>query len=428
MNTSSQKEELTKLLDSASGSGLLGRHTRWIAAAVLLALIGLGYWWMRSGNDASMPRYQTEEVKRGNLVVIVSATGKLQPTNQVDVGSELSGTIETVLVDDNDRVKKGQVLARLDISKLQDQVTKSRAALAAAQAQVLQTQATVEEARANLARLQQVAQLSGGKVPSKAELETAEAVLKRAQANLANATASVGQARATLRSDETNLSKASIRSPIDGVVLTRQVEPGQTVAASLQAPVLFTLAENLSQMKLEVDVDEADVGQVHEGQSATFSVDAYPGRKYPSRLTRVGFGSQTKEGVVSYLTVLAVNNDDLSLRPGMTATAEIITAQRENVLLVPNAALRFSPPAPEKQTSANSGGLVAKLLPRPPRSAPARPANSGKAGAQAVWTLREGEPVRIPVKVGASDGRMTEIAGDELPAGAHVITERVSQK
>src|SRR5690606_20112037 len=176
----------------------------------------------------------------------------------------------------NDQVTKGQVLARLDTSKLEDQVAKSRAAVVAAEAQVQQMQATVEEARANLTRLRQVAELSGGKVPSKAELETAEAVLKRAIANEAAAQAAVIQAKATLQSDETNLSKAYIRSPIDGVVLLRQVEPGQTVAASLQAPVLLTLAEDLAQMELRVDVDEADVGRVREGQLATFTVDAYP--------------------------------------------------------------------------------------------------------------------------------------------------------
>jgi HlyD family secretion protein len=185
---------------------------------------------------------------RGDLVVTVSATGNLQPTNQVDVGSELSGTVEAVFVDDNDRVTKGQILARLDVSMLQDQVGKSEAA--AAEAQVEQMRATVAEARANLARLRQVAKLSGGKAPSKSELETAEAALRRAVANQASAEASVTQARATLRSDATNLQKASIRSPIDGVVLALQVEPGQTVAVSLQAPVLFAIAENLGQMEL----------------------------------------------------------------------------------------------------------------------------------------------------------------------------------
>jgi HlyD family secretion protein len=287
-------------------------------------------------------------------------------------------------------------------------------------------QATVEEARANLGRLRQVEQLSGGKVPSKAELQTAEAAVKRAVANEASARAAVGQARATLKSDQTNLGKASIRSPIDGVVLSRKVEPGQTVAASLQAPVLFTLAENLKQMKLEVDVDEADVGQVRDGQRATFKVDAYPNRAYPSRITRTGYGSQVKEGVVSYLTVLEVNNDDLSLRPGMTATAEIITASKQNALLVPNTALRFSPP---KENAGDSGNrnLVASLIPHPPRSGAKRPAGAAnKGGAQQIWILRNGQPSPVAITAGASDGRRTEVVKGDLQPGMQVITESLS--
>lgn len=420
-----QKKSLTELLGQESASGRRAK-TGWIIGAALVVLVAVAYFFLRPDSDTAALRYQTEAVARGNLMVTVSATGTLQPINQVDVGSELSGIIEAVLVDDNDQVKKGQVLARLDTSKLGDQVTKSRAAVAAAEAQVQQMQATVEEARANLKRLRQVAELSGGKVPSKAELETAEAALKRAVANEASTRASVSQAKATLQSDETNLSKAYIRSPIDGVVLVRKVEPGQTVAASLQAPVLLTLAENLAQMELKVDVDEADVGQVREGQSATFTVDAYPNRKYPARIERVSYGSQVTEGVVSYPTVLLVNNDDLSLRPGMTATAEITTAQRENVLLVPNAALRFTPPQPSNGSgNKGSGGLVGSLMPRPPRQAPSRPANARNGGANEprVWVLRDGRPVPVPVVTGATDGRYTEITGGELREGMEVITE-----
>jgi len=360
-NTSSVADtELAKILESESTHGRF-RVLRWLIAVLALALIGGGFAWFRSGSTVdAAPRYQTEPLSQGNLRVTVSATGKLEPINQVDVGSELSGTIETVLVDYNDRVKKGQILARLDLAKLQDAIAKAKAALASTEAKVLQTVATVKESRANLGRLRHVAKLSGGKVPAPTELETAEATMERAIADEASARAAVEEARATLRSNETDLTKASIRSPIDGVVLERQVEPGQTVAASLQAPVLFTLAENLAQMELQVDVDEADVGQVREGQSATFTegqsatftVDAYPNRSYPARIGLVRFGAETVNNVVTYKTILNVNNDDLSLRPGMTATAEIVTTERENVLLVPNAALRFTPPQP---TEAQSG-------------------------------------------------------------------------
>jgi len=416
--------DLTKIMDSESARYRFSL-LRWLIAAATLASAVGGFLYFRSSVDPdAAPQYQTEPLSRGHLRVTVSATGKLEPINQVDVGSELSGTVETVLVDYNDQVKRGQVLARLDIVKLEIQIAKARAALASAEAKVLQARATVKETRANLTRLRQMAKLTGGRTPSPAELETAEATAERASADETAARAAVEEARATLRSSETDLTKASIRSPIDGVVLARKVEPGQTVAASLQAPVLFTLAENLAQMELQVDVDEADVGQIREGQSATFTVDAYPNRSYPARIQQVRFGAEKVNNVVTYKTILNVDNDDLSLRPGMTATAEIVTTERENVLLVPNAALRFTPPPPPEAQS--SGGLVSSLLPRPPRSlAPRRQsanARGARSAARQIWTLRDGQPVAVSVTVGSSDGRMTEVTGGGLELGLPVIT------
>ncbi len=405
-------------------AGLISRRWPWLAGA-LVVIAGVGWLALRSGEEEAAPRYATEAATVGTLVVKVSATGNLQPTNQVDVGSELSGIVDRVFVDDNDRVKKGEVLARLDVSKLKDAVAKSRASLAAAEAQVLQAQATVAEARATLARYEEVAQLSGGKVPSKSEIDTAEANLKRAEASEASARASVVQARATLQSDQTNLAKANIRSPINGVVLARKVEPGQTVAASFQAPVLFTLAEDLSKMELQVDVDEADVGKVQAGQKATFSVDAWPGRQYDAVITRVGYGSQVKEGVVSYLTVLEVDNKDLSLRPGMTGTAEITTLTRRNVLLVPNAALRFTPATAGTEQKKSRGTVMSMLLPRPPRRTP-KVQETAKGGAQRVWVLRDGKAEPVEVTTGATNGRVTEITRGALKAGMQVITETLS--
>jgi HlyD family secretion protein len=421
-SSSTAGSTLATLLENESG-GRFSRRWRWLAGAMVLVVAAVvAGLLLRAGDRAAGPRYHTEPVTQGTLVVKVSATGNLQPTNKVEVGSELSGLVTAVPVEENDRVKKGQVLAQLDLAKLKDAVTRSRATLAAAEAQVLQAQATMEEARAQLARFKQVAELSGGKVPSKSELATAEANLKRAEANLASARASVTQARANLQSDETNLGKASIRSPINGVVLTRKVEPGQTVAATLQAPVLFTLAEDLAKMKLQVDVDEADVGQVRVGQTATFTVDAWPGRKYTGIITRVGYGSQTKDNVVSYPTVLAVNNDDLSLRPGMTGTADIVTVTRENVLLVPNAALRFTPAVAGAPAGGAPGGIVGKLMPRPPSQPPklAAPVAGGKP---MVWVLSDGQAVSIEIRTGATNGQMTEVLGGKLTAGTQVITE-----
>lgn len=422
MNTSTASSGTSaKTLLAGDSTGARSRRWKWLGGAVVLLAAGLVYFLMRGDDAALQPQYRTEEASMGRLVVKVSATGNLQPTNTVDVGSELSGIVEKVFVDDNDNVKKGQALAQLDLSRLRDAVTRSRANLVAAEAQVMQVRATVAEARATLERYRKVAQLSGGKVPSQAEMDAAVANLARAEANEASAHASVTQARATLQSDETNLGKAHIRSPINGVVLSRQVDPGQTVAASFQAPVLFKLAEDLTQMELQVAVDEADVAQVKAGQQAMFTVDAWPGRQYTAVIRRVGFGSQSQDGVISYRTVLDVDNADLSLRPGMTGTADITTLVRENVLLVPNGALRFTPETSEAAPKQSSRGVAGMLMPRPPRQPPKARATPG--GTPRVWVLRDGQPVAMDVRTGATNGRMTEIVGGELKAGMAVITE-----
>lgn len=415
--------DLISTLGPPAGSGLPRKWWLWLLALVIVLGVVVAGFWFFGNRRTSTPLYQTAEVTRGDLVVRVTATGNLQPINQVDVGSELSGTMEAVFVDVNDKVRRGQVLAQLDVSRLQDQLANARGVLAAAQAQVKLTAATVKETRLQFDRLNSLFKLSHGQHPAKVDLDTAEATLQRALASQSSARAAVAQARASLSSGETSLAKASIRSPIDGVVLSRTIEPGQTVAASLQAPVLFSLAEDLSKMELQVDVDEADVGVVRDGQRAVFTVDAYPGREYPAHVRRVGFGSQTKDGVVSYLTVLTVDNTDLSLRPGMTATASIVVSERRNVLLVPSAALRFTPSTTTAKAAPASGSLVNRLMPRPPRGAKAKPAAAAGATRQ-VWILRDGQPVAVPVSIGASDGKHSEVTAGELKAGMRVITGR----
>ncbi|MBS1170231.1 MAG: Secretion protein HlyD [Burkholderiaceae bacterium] len=419
--SNSAREALQAMLDKTP-QGLLPdgkRRYLMIGGAALLVLVILFF--IFSGGKSGEGQYVTEEAVTGNLVVTVSASGTLQPTKSVDVGSELSGTLAKVLVEENDKVKKGQLLAQLDLDKLTDAVTKSRAVLAAAKASVAQAQATLAESKASLARMRHVAELSGGKVPSKTELETAEASLKRAIANEASARASVAQADATLKTDETNLAKGTIRSPVDGVVLTRKVEPGQTVAATMTTPVLFTIAEDLTKMELQVKVDEADVGTVKLGQAASFTVAAWPGRNFPANIQRVGIGSTITDNVVTYKTVLTVGNDDLALRPGMTATASIVTANRENVLLVPNSALRFTPPA---KTAALKGSFVSGLLPRPPAEQKKVATQAPSANSQQqIWVLEQGKPKAVSVQVGVSNGKTTEIIGGELKAGMQVITD-----
>ncbi|MBI5064325.1 MAG: efflux RND transporter periplasmic adaptor subunit, partial [Desulfatitalea sp.] len=300
--------------------------------------------WVRSRHSGPAHiEYKTAGITQGDLTVVVSATGNLTPTHEVQVGSELSGIIKSIAVDYNDRVTVGQPLAYLDSTKYEAAVMQSRAALTSAESRLQQTQATALQKEQNLKRLNKAHALSGGKAPSAGELDIATADTLRAKADTAAAQAAIHQAKAVLKIDETNLAKTTIYSPIDGIVLKRNVDPGQTVAATLQTPVLFVLAQDLSRMKLQVDVDEADVGLVREGQIAVFSVDAYAGRTFQAEIIQVRYGSQITNGVVTYTTLLNVANPDLVLRPGMTATAKIEVSKVINTLLVPNTALRFTP-------------------------------------------------------------------------------------
>jgi HlyD family secretion protein len=389
-----------------------------LLAVVLLLLI------VNKRSSGNQVNYQTQDVTLGNLTVVVSATGTLQPTNQVEVGSEISGTLKTVEVDYNAKVKRGQVLARIDTAKQEAQVKQTVASLEAARARVLQTQATVSEAKAKLARLVQVQEASGGRVPSKTELDTARATMDRAVADEANATAAVTQAAASLEVQRIDLSKSVIRSPINGIVLKRAAEPGQTVAASLQTPVLFTLAEDLTQMELQVNVDEADVGKVQPDQSASFTVSAYPDRTFPASVSQVRFGSQTVAGVVTYTTVLKVDNAELLLRPGMTGTANVTVQKIENALLVPNTALRFVPPAAPVKKASDGGSLLSKIMPRPPRSAP-RTEQNDKNKQSHVWILNDAALVKIPIATGMTNGVLTEVRGDGLKSGMKVVVDVV---
>jgi HlyD family secretion protein len=393
-------------------------------AAVLLAAMTAALVWYLATRDNATVQYRTAPITRSDLTVIVTATGTVQPLNQVDVGTEISGTIRTVEVDYNDRVKVGQVLARIDTEKLQAQVLQSEAAFESAKAKLSEAQATVSEVRDNLERFKQVREMSGGKVPSQREYDAADALLKRAVSNEATIKAQISEAKWKLSIDQTNLSKAVIRSPVNGVVLKRQVEPGQTVAASLQTPVLFTIAENLAQMEVQVDVDEADVAQVQVGQQASFTVDGYPGRAFNAVVKQVRYGPETVQGVITYKTLLSVDNADLALRPGMTATADITVKKIDNVVLVPNAALRFSPPAPA-ETTKSSGSLISRLFPRPPRASRPRDTTDVK-GKQRVYVLREGQPEAVSVTTGSTDGIMTEIAAGAIEVGTEVVTDVIS--
>ena len=427
--------DLAALLGEPAVKPWYRRPLAWLSVgALLLVPAGAAWWWMQRAAQAA-PRYATQPVTRGDLTLSVTANGTVQPTRTVSIGSELSGTVLRVHVDVNDRVTKGQVLLELDTAKLRDQILRSQSGLAAARSRVQQAAATVAEARATLARLEAVARLSGGQVPSLAELDAGRAALARAEAEAGGAEAGVGEALAQLSTDQINLAKASISAPSDGVVLTRSVDPGNAVAASLQAVTLFTLAESLTRLRLWVYVDEADVGVVQAGQAASFTVSAYPTRSFPARITRVGFGATVTDNVVTYLTWLDVDNTDLSLRPGMTATATIVATERKGVLRVPNAALRYTPTT---VTAAARRGLASGVSFGPPRTESQRKSaaeSASTAGARQVWVLPTGAdgrplagavPEAVAVTPGISDGRSTEITGGALREGMLVITAQTT--
>ena len=425
----------TESIDLSENLGLgttnKGRKKRmkWLAILILILMAVAIFMLLRNSNSVRDVQYNTQKASIGDLTIFVTATGTLEPTNQVDVGSELSGVIESVGADYNDKVVTGQVLATLNTDVLKALVLKSQASLKSAQAQVLQTDATLIKAEHELKRAKSLLQ---NQYISLQDFDTLQSAYDQANAAHEIAVAQVENAKASLEVNQTDLQKAVIHSPIDGVVLTRSVELGQTVAASFQAPVLFTLAEDLTQMELHVDVDEADVGQVKNGQLASFYVDAYPERSYPATITQVRYGSQTVDGVVTYETVLNVDNADLSLRPGMTATADIVVKQVNDALLVPNAALRFTPSTNLKIQSENSGGFISNLIPRPPHSKKSQISNDlDNKAKQKVWVLRNGEPQGIAVTVGLTNGIVSEILQTDsragIEAGQELLTETVSK-
>lgn len=390
-----------------------GRGWLWGAGALLLAAGAAGWLWLGSGSAVT---YVTDPVTRASLRAEVTATGTVQPTTEVEVSSELSGTLAVVEVNFNDPVTVGQPLARLDDAKLRAQVALSEAGLAQARAKVAEAEATLQQTSADLARVQELVR-RGQK--SQTELETAEASEKRAQAAVDSAKANLTIAEASLALDRTDLAKAVIRSPIKGIVLDRAAEPGQIVASSLSAPVLFTLAEDLARMELQVDIDEADIGRVKMGDQAAFTVDAYGGRSFPAMITQLRYAPEDTDGVVTYKGVLSVDNAEGLLRPGMTATANVVVAEAVDVLTVANAALRYAPATDSSESSSGSGsGLLGMLMPRRP-DATGRSATDGSA----VWVLRDGAPVSVAVETGETDGTRTEIRQGDLAEGDLVITD-----
>lgn len=402
-------------LDSAGKPKRSRRH--WPMAVALMVLAGAAVAWWQLGMTTAAPTvYRTVPLERGALTVEVSATGTLQPLTQVEVSSELSGVVRSVSVDENRRVTTGDVLAELDTTRIVAQVERAQANVSAASARVADAEITLRETEQTLTRAQT---LSGRGMTTEQALEVAVAARDRAASAVAIAKANLDVAEADLRLQQADLTKSTIYAPIDGIVLSRTVNPGQTVASSMQAPTLFIIAENLETMELKAAVDEADIGSVTAGQVARFTVDAFPGRRFDATIRDISYASVVTEGVVTYEARLNVANDELLLRPGMTATVEIVTREDDGVLLAPAAAFRFSPP----QQTQSSGWSIQQLFnPRPPMGFMRRGQDGGGStdGSRPLYVLSDGEPQMVRVTTGATDGDSVEILSG-LDEGARVI-------
>lgn len=375
------------------------RSGRWraIAGLALAAVALLAY---ARGGRGNQPHYESALVTRGELSVRVTSTGTLRAVTTVVVGSEISGRVLKVLADVNDEVRKGQILAEIHPEQYGSGLSQARAQLMGARAAISHAEATVRESARLLGRNRI---LAAEGILSKADLDASIGAMERADASLRSARENARVAKATWDLAASRLQMTTIRAPIDGVVLARMVEPGQTVTAGFQTPAVFKLAQELRKMRLDVDIDEADVSLVRRGQFADFTVESYPGRRFPSKVVSLQLEPKVSQNVVTYQAVLTAANDELELFPGMTCTATIQVDRKHGVLLVPNAALRFTPPA----TSPGRAGEAADL----------------PDGRHRVWVLKDGRPEPVNVKPGATDGSLTEILEGPLQEGMSVLTD-----
>ena len=372
--------------------------------AIVTASVAAYY---RSGGDAT-PEFLTAPVTRGDVVQTIEATGTLQAVTTVQVGTQVSGTVKALHADYNSRVKQGQVIAELEPSLFQTQVDQARASLIKLQADVARAKVDVDDTQVKLRRARE---LWDQQLIARSDLDTAETNARQAQAAVASAAAQVEQGRANLQQAEVTLGHTIIRAPIDGIVISRSVDVGQTVAASLQAPTLFVIAKDLSRMQVNASIDEADVGKIANGQDVTFTVDAYPGQAFTGTVSQVRLEPKTDQNVVTYIAVIDAPNPALHLKPGMTATVTVAVARAENVERVPNAALHFRPSDSGNRQARASLSAVA----------------SAKADEGRVWILQDGQLQPVRVRTGVSDGTMTAVLDDALPEGAHVVTGQRTQ-
>lgn len=399
-------EEITTRLTEWSQQG---RRRRWKRVGLVVALVGVlgGVSVLASGGDDEGPTYETSPLQRGPLAVTISATGRLEAQEQVDVGSEVSGRVLAVHVDDNDRVEKGQLLAEIDTTKLEARVREAQGRLRLAVSELRAARVDVELAQRDLGRSERLA--DKGLTATKT-LDAASSRWKRAKAAVSTARAQASIAQAALSEAEADVGRARIVAPMDGIVLARKVEAGQTLASAFEVPVLFQIAKDLRELRLTVDIDEADIASVAEGQTASFTVEAHPGHSFSSRVVSLRNVPTIAQGVVTYEALLAVDNAKGLLRPGMTATATIVTERVDDALLVPNAALRFLPldQAQEEAQRAENNEHTEKDDDEPEHK---------------IWTLGPEGPTSVAVEVGRTDGRLTEIVASDLDESVVVLVD-----
>ena len=391
---------------------LRGRRAWWLGGAASICVGGaIAFFVLRTRPARPAIRFETAAVDRGAIFARITATGTVSPVITVQVGSQVSGRIQRLEVDFNSPVRRGQLLAVIDPALFAAAEAQARANLASARANLAKAEAQAQDAARQLRRQEELRRRN---LVAQADLDTARTTAEAANATVSANRAAILQAQAALDQASTNLAYTKIYSPIDGVVISRNVDVGQTVAASLQAPTLFLLAQDLSQMQVDTSVAEADVGRLREGMPATFTVDAYPAEVFRGTIRQVRNAPQTIQNVVTYDAVIDVVNDQLKLKPGMTANATVVYAERRDVLRVPNAALRFRPP-PEL---AGTG-----------RGAPTevRPLGTQQTRDQrVVWVLRGAAPVATTIRIGVSDGTVTELLEGELQAGDALVVEALA--
>ena len=419
-----------------------------IGVLLFVILVGGLLFFRLIGQRGSNQKFWTVRLERGEISSIVTAAGTINPVITVLVGSQVSGTIKALYADFNSRVKEGQVIAQIDPAIFEAQVEQGRANVLSAQANLLNAQANLQNAKANLAKtevsvldtkrtLDRNKPLLERNVIAQATLDTAQAnydtavaqrdvakaQVESAKSQVESSRAQLEQTKATLKVAETNLRYTTIRSPVNGIVISRNVDVGQTVAASLQAPTLFTIAKDLTQMQVDTNVSEADVGRVAAGQEATFTVDAYPEKTFPGKVSEIRNAPITIQNVVTYDVVIQVDNKDLKLKPGMTANVSVLIEHKERILKIPNAALRFRPKLAKREEI----GTKKKETSQPQSRAPSSDLSQGRPGR--VWVLSpEGKPMLVSITVGITNGTFSEMIAGDLKEGREVIVEEISDK